>query len=166
MQISSISVKRSWGTCSSSSSSVPNRNCTLCDGVSGNAGNGSKCIKLTVFSVVNNNDIKLEVSDRKCVWDAICKWDQKTVKMYHKQETLYPPPRLQPDYYSSSCVCFHGDDASGGCGVWYCLRGREPRCRESCGLETHLKLVSVHLTGSVFVWVSLCLCVCVSEAFT
>lgn len=31
---SSISVKRSWGTCSRSSSSVPKMNCTLWDGVS------------------------------------------------------------------------------------------------------------------------------------
>lgn len=33
-QISSSSVKRSWGMCSSSSSSVPRINCTRCDGVS------------------------------------------------------------------------------------------------------------------------------------
>lgn len=119
-QISSISVKRSWGMCSSSSSSAPRRNCTLWEGV----------------SVDKKRSQNLQINWRwnpTCVLCTFYNFDE----MHHKGETLCPPPGWGPDPCSSSCACCHDVDAGDGCGAGCSPGGRGPRCRASCGLRAH-----------------------------
>lgn len=74
-QISSSSVNRSWGMCSSSSSSVPRINCTLCEGVSvggeekARTSNGCKEIIQKSEKLVQS--LKAKCKNKSCVITSI-----------------------------------------------------------------------------------------------
>lgn len=146
-QISSSSVKSAWGMCSSSSSSIPNKNCTLWDGVSAVDGKKGHRKREGERKGVKKKDFKRQYVKLF----VLCRTHTRS-HTYCTREIPGRPQFLSLSPLTSSCDGVHGDDVA--CATSDRV-AHAPQCTEYGGLQQtntadEKKMYVIAIQGSKF----------------